>query len=297
MSFYDFLKSTRKYLTLAIKYGDGYINKFLLTLTVIPSLLFLSPNSPNYFSEKVCNYVESLIINYLDRIIVTVSINGKKYRYSISDIQSLTVFDPEYEKEVTQKLIALSGSDSVFIDVGAHVGRYTILLADLCKIVISIEADPVNFKKLNKNIEINGVDNVTLIHKAMSNRQGAIKFYLGKTKGVGSIKKKNGKCYIQIESDTLDSTIETLNIAPSVIKIDVEGAELDVLRGFTKTLRLSRPIVICEVFKENWEAVKYFLNTLNYRYSYLDSIKMDTFNVLLLPNNPDEVYEEVINNV
>jgi len=137
--------------------------------------------------------------------------------------------------------------DDVVIDIGANVGIFTLKVAKtigrdgLC---IAIEPDLSNFKLLEENT--NKYNNVIRLQKAIGNKEGYVKLYL-KTSLEHSIKRDYGMGYIICKMETLDQIVEKLNLQKiDFIKIDVEGAEVEVLEGAKRTLFLFRPKLALE---------------------------------------------------
>jgi len=128
------------------------------------------------------------------------------------------------------------------VDIGAHVGTYTILAAE--KVgkngkVIAIEPDPKNYKYLLKNIKLNNFQNVIPINIALADRNGSEKLYLHFSSMCHSlISQEDKNSYIKVPVKTVDKLVEELNLKKiDVIKIDTEGAEMPILRGAEKTLK------------------------------------------------------------
>jgi FkbM family methyltransferase len=147
------------------------------------------------------------------------------------------------------------------IDVGANVGQMTLELAELVGPsgrVIAVEPAPGNLELLRRHIEANGYSSrVEVFDGACSDANGTVKLYLAGTtdQAVGSghtlageaaLRRQDGSVRVvekTVTAVTVDALCEERSIRPSVIKIDVEGAELSVLRGMKQTLRSSRPAV------------------------------------------------------
>ncbi|MEM1510841.1 MAG: FkbM family methyltransferase, partial [Thermofilaceae archaeon] len=131
--------------------------------------------------------------------------------------------------------------DDVIIDVGAHVGVFTLKASRKAKEgkVIAIEPHPQNYMLLLKNITINKLENVIPINLALSDSEGVAKLYISQFSPGHTIKEKRiGLCregfpnisYIEIKTKTLDQIVDELGLKEvNFIKVDVEGAELDVL--------------------------------------------------------------------
>jgi FkbM family methyltransferase len=133
----------------------------------------------------------------------------------------------EYEK---QKLFAsLVHPGSIVYDVGANVGFYSLLAAKRGARVIACEPDPANVKLLARHIEVNRA-NVVIEQVAVCEREGTESFSCDGPEG------SLGKGDMQVRTIRLDSLLDRYPV-PTVIKIDVEGAEWRVLEGAQKILK------------------------------------------------------------
>jgi len=177
---------------------------------------------------------------------------------------------PTYEKHL-KKFFDLK--EGVFLDVGANLGKYTIMMAKRLKdkgLVVGIEPEGHTLELLKKNVKINNLKNVFIVGKACSSKNGKSTFYLEGTTysgGTHSLKKDThhvGKIIVDVE--TLDSIVSRLNIKRvDLIKIDVEGSEVDVLKGAQKILKTYHPKIICESLnKESEEEITKILKKFKY---------------------------------
>lgn len=163
----------------------------------------------------------------------------------------------------------------VFIDVGAHIGSYSIRAARLADYVIAIEPDPRNYYYLVSNIFINGIDNIIPIPLVAYHEPCFVKFKMSTLSGWSSITNLHADSVlnkISILAMPLDKIVKILNFEKniSMVKIDVEGAEADVLKGFTQTLRASRPIILIEIHgEENAKFIYEFLTQFKYKIKVL----------------------------
>jgi FkbM family methyltransferase len=145
-------------------------------------------------------------------------------------------------------------SGSTVLDVGAHVGEWTLLFSELVGEsgrVISFEPDPVARASLEKNLEMNGISNVQVEEKGVSDKAG--KALLAAERfgsGLSSIVPPQGRGThhkaVEVATITLDQYCETHGISPDWIKIDAEGAEPLILRGMQHLIKTARPSVILE---------------------------------------------------
>jgi FkbM family methyltransferase len=160
-------------------------------------------------------------------------------------------FTPGREDEIAN-LFAPRKGDTV-VDVGAHIGRYTISSSKRVGPggkVIAIEAAPGNFDFLNRNIRLNHLNNVVTLNCAAYSSQTKLKLYEPSADNsiydtVMLCRAGYGGSYVEVDATTLDSILAE-NGAGNVswIKIDVEGAELEVLKGSVNTLTNNKGLVL-----------------------------------------------------
>jgi FkbM family methyltransferase len=168
------------------------------------------------------------------------------------------------ELPVQQALVDHLRAGSVFFDVGANVGFLTVLGAKLVGPAGSVYAfEPVsaNADYVRRNCRINGFTQVHVLEKAVSNHCGQGQLNLAAYSGgaaLASVDAPPDPAGTQtVDLVTIDASVERDGLAPPhLIKIDVEGAELEVLQGMTATAARHRPIVIVEVDSGEAEALR-----------------------------------------
>jgi len=152
----------------------------------------------------------------------------------------------KYEEETTQLVERLIKPGMVVIDVGAHVGYYTLIAAKgvgPAGKVYAFEPEPNNHALLLENIELNRYSNVVAEKKAVSDRVGCSQLYLtALDNGRHSIYRhglpESGS--VAVETTTLDAFLESQGWPRiGLVKIDVEGAEMSVLAGMGQLLQKS----------------------------------------------------------
>ena len=159
-------------------------------------------------------------------------------------------------EEVTTNLFkdSVKEGDTV-VDLGANMGYFTLLASGLvgkAGRVYAFEPEPVNYRQLLKNIELNGYENVVPLQKAVSNVNGKVKLFVHATdSGRHVIEPCNNDSAqeesIEIESVTLDEFFRDKPL-PTVIKMDIEGAELLALFGMEKMIKSSENLKIFTEF-------------------------------------------------
>lgn len=149
----------------------------------------------------------------------------------------------------------------IVIDVGANIGYYTLIFAQLVGSsgkVFAFEPEPKNFEILKKNIEINNYQNIVAEQKIVSDKSGIVKLFIAEHGIVGHRinQEKSSQKFIEVESIILDNYIKKLNLDNKInfIKIDVEGSEPKVLEGTKEIIQKSNQLKIFTEF--NREVVK-----------------------------------------
>jgi FkbM family methyltransferase len=162
----------------------------------------------------------------------------------------------------------------VVIDAGAHRGYYTLLASSILGNegkVISFEPSPRERRWLGLHVKINGRKNVVIEKSALGSKEGAAEFYLslGHQTGCSSLRPPKGVKYnlpVKVPVVSLDQYSSVSGI-PRIdfMKIDVEGAERDVILGGRNRLTRDRPIVLCELSD---------LRTLRWNYRPVETVKL-----------------------
>jgi FkbM family methyltransferase len=163
----------------------------------------------------------------------------------------------------------------VFVDVGAHVGKYSFYASKRvgdCGIVIAIEPHPKNMINLKKGVCLNGLVNVVAMQKACCNYQGTGFLIEDELSAIHELVQEGDG--IKVHVDTLDSILKSLQVKKvNMIKIDVNGCEYEVLQGGRETLMRFKPILIVEVSLENGAKIFEHLEKLGYNPTILSEMK------------------------
>jgi FkbM family methyltransferase len=198
--------------------------------------------------------------------------NGMKIRGFLGDLVCYQIATQGwYEPEMVDAIRKALRPETVFFDVGAHIGQYSLMAAEECHAVHSFEANHLTFGALRHNVISNKLGNVTVNQCAVCDRAGTAEFYEspGDNPGASSLYGKGEK--VTIRTISLDSYAAEIGDRPIVIKIDVEGAELQVLRGAKKLLSRNDVVVFAELIESlqnragsSREEVLKFFRELNY---------------------------------
>lgn len=160
---------------------------------------------------------------------------------------------------------------STVYDIGANVGIYTIISSLLCGEsgkVYAFEPISHNLKYLKKHVDLNNLNNVTVIEKAVSNINGIIKF---EDNGDHCTSHISFEGEIEVESLSLDHFVfEKENTPPDYLKIDVEGAEDLVIEGALRTIMQYKPEIFLathgiekdKICREQLKKIKYKLHSI-----------------------------------
>src|ERR671918_769111 len=166
-------------------------------------------------------------------------------------------FLPGHEGHIVGRFTPKEGD--IVIDIGAHIGRYTITsskqVGNTGK-VVAIEADPDNFELLKRNIALNNLTNVLPLNYAVFSTRTRMKLYeqsaSAKYNSLMLARAAKTENYVEVNADTLDSILKLNGINQvNWIKIDVEGAEFEVLKGSTKTLSSENLSLFIEIHNIN----------------------------------------------
>lgn len=181
-------------------------------------------------------------------------------------IEQVLIGNRLWEPTVQVRLrFALSPGDT-FVDCGANVGAHACVLAEHVGRkgrVVAIEPVPELADRLARNCELNRLRNVTILRKAAAAEVGRRRFFAPgeavENQGQGSFYAHEQSSWrpIEVETEPLDDILARLRVKRvRAIKIDVEGAEFEVLRGATRTLERERPVLVFEYHAAAWERAR-----------------------------------------
>lgn len=149
----------------------------------------------------------------------------------------------EYGK---QRLMAsLLHPDDTMYDIGANVGYYTLLASQRVGPggrVVAFEPLPANVRLVERHVRLNRVRNVSVHEVAVSDHEGRARFAPNASNAMGRLSDSGS---IEVAMVSVDNIVATANLPdPALLKIDVEGAELGVLRGAVELLDRARPSIL-----------------------------------------------------
>lgn len=160
--------------------------------------------------------------------------NGKEiYLYpdcTVSSMFAYTSIPDKEEIEILREMIKLK-KNTVFLDIGANIGSYSVCVMDICDGIIAFEPHPFTSKRCKMNFLLNDMSENCVKQLALSNQIGYINFSdNGSSSTTNKIIKEGG---IEVEMTTLDKFFESSSYSQKnfVIKMDVEGFEKEVLEG------------------------------------------------------------------
>lgn len=137
----------------------------------------------------------------------------------------------------------------VVLDIGAHVGVFTAQALELgAAKVVAVEPDPGNVECLRRNFsEDIAAGRVVLVEEAAWNKRETLTFHLGESSAWNSLMHDPGGGVLEVSARPLDEIVEELGLeSVDYIKIDVEGAEAEVMEGAAAIFRAHRPTVMVD---------------------------------------------------
>ena len=157
------------------------------------------------------------------------------------DVGWYLVRDKRWEEKERRCLARLIERGDTCLDVGAHVGIYSLMMARLAAEgrVVAFEPVPLNRDMLRVNLTLNGVTNVSLEDCILADASGTKRFSISKDTAFSSLvptQRKEHDRFIEVRVETLDRLFAERGLRADIIKIDTEGAELPILRGGRRLL-------------------------------------------------------------
>lgn len=236
--------------------------KYLVqSLTIIKNIFYHPSNKSERF-KRIIRFFKWQIFKRIWKVPVLAE-SGEKIFIAYSDCTYSSMLfyfkTPEYEELNILKGFNNVGS-AIFLDVGSNIGYYSVMLGNLFSSVHAFEPNPTAMKRLKVNALLNDI-HVHTNQVGISSETGQM--YLALNESVdptAHLVSTSGGNTIGIYVITLDSYIEMKNLKGDIVmKVDVEGFELEVLKGAKKSLLKKMFSIIqieClddETFKTTWE--------------------------------------------
>lgn len=209
---------------------------------------------------------------------VSRTINGMKVRFPA---RWYRYFPEGYEADTYALLKKHIKPGAHIIDIGAHIGLFSACASQLTGPngkTICFEPTPGTYALLLKTMKLNHCDNVIPVQAAVSDKVGDATFYVSNAdEGCNSnslVKNRAEKDFTTyaVKLVTIDSVTAEYSLTPTLIKVDVEGAELDTLKGGVATFKKHRPILVIGLHPafikqkgDSLEAIWDLLKEANYR--------------------------------
>ena len=194
----------------------------------------------------------------------------------VDSLRETGMWEPKTTKFIKDNL----KKGQVFYDIGANVGYFSLLASKLVGgrgTVYSFEPNPENIKYLEKNIKTNKLRNITVTPKAVMDVSGNVELRYGVSPGQTGISGAGAK--FSVDSVAID---DLKFRQPDFIKIDVEGSEMNVLRGMEKLLGTDKELtIIVESF--NQDAVEFLVD----RGFKIITTEREAGNYMLVKNQKD----------
>lgn len=144
------------------------------------------------------------------------------------------------EQEYLRRLLDTLRPDDVLYDIGACIGLVSVHARRRGAAVVAFEPEPTFRGRLKENLALNGIDDVRVVDWAVADREGEITLYTDGQHGTSpSLSRTEGRGTMRVRTATLDGAIGRGELPPpTVVKMDIEGAEVRALRGMTALLSL-----------------------------------------------------------
>ena len=227
------------------------------------------------------------ILRLDNSMLLKISVPKYDYKFYCRINREDLVFMTNHEDDIIEHFTPKQGD--IVVDIGAHMGRYTIISSKRVGSngkVVAIEAHPGNFEMLNRNIKLNQLTNVIPLNYAVYSKETKVKLYLPEEESgytiyntIMSNRAGTEDKFVEVNANTVDYLLKLNQIREEQvnwIKVDVEGAEFEVLKGATNVLSKSRDIsLLIEIHGlDNYGPILNFLSLYNFKIEFEKSNKI-----------------------
>ena len=200
---------------------------------------------------SIIRVVNKSIVSRLKSTVAEV--DGDKMFLDSKDTLRLSIYGI-YEPLETGLIKKEVKKGDVVLDIGAHIGYYTLIFARLVGDqgkVFAFEPDPTNFTLLTKNVAANNYKNVVLVQKAVSNQTGTVRLYLSPqdTADHRIYNSNDGRQSIEVADIRLDDYFQDFGEKVDFVKMDIQGAEGKAIQGMSNLLTMNDSIKMVMEFQ------------------------------------------------
>lgn len=199
-----------------------------------------------------------------------------------------------YEKELRELLKKIVKPGDVFLDLGANVGYFSLLVANNFPSVKVISFEPVKalFQFMKENISLNNLKNISAINTAVGEKNEEKELFVSSPNNAGMSSFHQPENYSgkkeRVKVVAIDDWFKTSGLPKiDLIKIDIEGSELAALKGMKEVLRDQKPVLIIEV---NPQTLSLFSLKPSDIYDHLKQLYYEAF--LILENGKLEYLDQ-----
>lgn len=193
-------------------------------------------NPPLIWIPKILEaFVYQIVSRSTNLILSKKLFNGKQlFLFPRCNVSSLFIYSEIPDKKEINILRKIADEDTVFLDIGANVGSYCIMMADKVNKVYAFEPYPISCQRAKMNFLLNGMDEKRVINNALSNKNSKVYFSDLKDNLTENRIVSTKSNSIRVNAIKLDGWIKINKFKGDdeyLVKIDVEGHEKEVLRG------------------------------------------------------------------
>jgi FkbM family methyltransferase len=187
---------------------------------------------------------------------LVVRVGDDSYRFHLStafEYEQFLAYESSPDGTVLRGFAADLQPDDVVWDVGANVGIFSVVGASMADSVVAFEPIPSNVTRIRENLTLNG-NSATIQRLALSDSNDGTQLAVSSPSGTGAfgiVGNGDGREMVSVRTAPGDDLVSGGLPAPTVLKIDVQGAELAVLSGLSESLDGCR-VVYCNVYEKHF---------------------------------------------
>lgn len=260
----------------------------LSRLSKTKKIISLLPQALRFRTAKALYNYESVKFKGID-IVAPLQDDGLVCLVNTKDLIGWKIFFfGEYENDTNKILELYLKQDDIVLEAGANIGSETLLISKILNkgTIYCFEPNPYSFERLKINISINELKNVYAYDYALGEADSKIKFHIY-PKGFcnSGMSSKYMETSITHEITVIQKTVDTFvhenNITKlDFIKMDIQGAEMDLLNGASETLKRFKPTIFteaCEPYNDTKQLYE-ILVSLGYDVFHIKNLTTEKFN-------------------
>lgn len=247
------LDTRESYLRLVNNLDDESVQVVCRILARVQFMTNTSFSKMPLFNEEEGRQIKAMQKDFLQNI-VQIDKECYAYQHYLFPVYSFEASVLYYHHQINLLETLDNVGEKAIIDVGGYIGDSALLFSHLFKgEIYSFEPIEANYQYLLKTIDMNKADRIIPVKLGLSDAPRTASFHVGASSSSEYALTPWSKGAETVELTTLDDFVAEHDLSVGLIKVDIEGAEQDFLKGAEKTIKTQKPVLIISIYHNAYD--------------------------------------------